>query len=153
MNFLYTQAVHANRQLLLFQLKQRPFWPDANTKMLAPRHEESSMQYKTKHTAGRADFASLGNAGKALLLGIVLGTAIVSGCSRSSPASGDSSSGGSAGSSGDAIHVLSNRADLISGNDALVSVVPPAGASSGAKMSVNGKDVTSAFALQTDGSY
>lgn len=112
------------------------------------------MQYKTPGTAGRADFSSLANSGKALLLGLVLGTAIVSGCSRSSPASGGGNSGtaGPSSSSG-AISVLSNRADLISGNDALISVTPPVSAPTGAKMSLNGKDVTSAFVMQADGSY
>jgi hypothetical protein len=42
-----------------------------------------------------------------------------------------------------AIHVLSNRADLISGGDVLVQVVPPAGLSaSKLHVRLNGTDVT-----------
>lgn len=107
------------------------------------------MQYKTKRAGDRAVVPSLFHGSKALLLGIVLGAAIVSGCSRSSAVSG---SAAGPGSSAGTISVLSNRADLISGNDALVSVMPPAGLSSGAKMSLNGKDVSSAFVAQGDGS-
>lgn len=46
------------------------------------------------------------------------------------------------------IKVLSNRADLISGGDALVEVVPSA-----TKVELNGKDITSAFALRPNGRY
>jgi len=46
------------------------------------------------------------------------------------------------------IRVLSNRADLISGGDALVQVVP-----AGARVDVGGRDVTSAFARRSDGRY
>src|SRR3954452_408087 len=44
------------------------------------------------------------------------------------------------------IKVLSNRADLISGGDALVRVAP-----AGAKVTVNGKDVTKLFAVRPNG--
>ncbi|MEA2683675.1 MAG: hypothetical protein QOK05_2003 [Chloroflexota bacterium] len=45
------------------------------------------------------------------------------------------------------IKVLSNRADLVSGGDALVQVLLPAGVDpAGAKIEVDGRDVTSAFA-------
>src|SRR3954452_3564178 len=46
------------------------------------------------------------------------------------------------------IRVLSNRAHLISGGDALVRVTPK-----GAKVTVGKKDVTGAFALRPDGRY
>jgi hypothetical protein len=46
------------------------------------------------------------------------------------------------------IRVLSNRADLISGGDALVQVVP-----AGAKVDVDGRDATKAFAVRPDGRY
>ena len=46
------------------------------------------------------------------------------------------------------IRVLSNRADIISGGDALVQVEP-----AGAKVAVDGKDVTSRFAQRPDGRY
>src|SRR3954447_24263811 len=52
------------------------------------------------------------------------------------------------------IQVLSNRADLISGDDALVAVALPDGADpSAVKMRLNGDDVTSAFALRANGRY
>ncbi len=113
------------------------------------------MLHNPKHAGGRAVISSLKNSSQALLLGVLIGVAIVSGCSRSSPVSGSASGGSSVGpgSADGAIRVLSNRADLISGNDALVSIVPPAGAASGAKMSLNGQDVTPAFIMQSDGSY
>src|SRR3954464_1947380 len=46
------------------------------------------------------------------------------------------------------IDVLSNRADLISGGDALVRVTPPA-----SEVTVAGRDVTSAFAITDAGTY
>jgi hypothetical protein len=46
------------------------------------------------------------------------------------------------------IRALSNRADLVSGGDALVQVVPAA-----TKVSVDGHDVTSAFGVRSDGRY
>ena len=46
------------------------------------------------------------------------------------------------------IRVLSNRADLISGGDALVQVTP-----AGAKVTADGRDVTSQFAVRPDGRY
>ncbi|HEX8645452.1 MAG TPA: DUF6351 family protein [Thermoleophilaceae bacterium] len=46
------------------------------------------------------------------------------------------------------IRVLSNRADLISGGDALVEVVP-----SGARVALGGRDVTKAFAVRPGGRY
>ncbi|MFN2615930.1 MAG: DUF6351 family protein [Thermoleophilaceae bacterium] len=52
------------------------------------------------------------------------------------------------------IRALSNRADLISGGDALVQVVPPSGVSTKSiKVDLNGKNVTSAFAVRPDGRY
>ena len=52
------------------------------------------------------------------------------------------------------IKVLSNRADLISGGDALVEVLLPAGVSaSGLRMALDGRDVTSAFAVRANGRY
>ncbi len=50
------------------------------------------------------------------------------------------------------IYVLSNRADLISGGDALVEVTIPAGANPSAmRVAVGKRDVTSAFAVRADG--
>ncbi|MES2883836.1 MAG: DUF6351 family protein [Pseudomonadota bacterium] len=50
------------------------------------------------------------------------------------------------------IQVLSNRADLISGGDALVEIVLPAGKDASAlKVERNGSDVTRAFARRADG--
>src|SRR4051812_25413136 len=58
------------------------------------------------------------------------------------------------GSRGPEIRTLSNRADLISGGDALVQVIAPAGVTPGSiNVSVDGRDVTSAFAVRSDGRY
>src|SRR3546814_1005722 len=66
-------------------------------------------------------------------------------CSSDLP-SGNSSSGGID------IRVMSNRADLISGGDALLDIVTPAGVDSASvTMSLNGKDVSGAFASTEDG--
>ena len=52
------------------------------------------------------------------------------------------------------IVVLSNRADLVSGGDALVQVVLPARVDPATvRVSLNGADVTSAFAVRPDGRY
>jgi Tannase-like family of unknown function (DUF6351) len=52
------------------------------------------------------------------------------------------------------IVVLSNRADLVSGGDALVQVVLPGRVDSGTvRVSLNGSDVTSAFAVRPEGRY
>ncbi|AMO23089.1 DUF6351 family protein [Ramlibacter solisilvae] len=52
------------------------------------------------------------------------------------------------------IRTLSNRADLVSGGDVLVAIVPPSGAAgfSGLKVDVDGRDVTNAFVVGADGS-
>jgi hypothetical protein len=55
---------------------------------------------------------------------------------------------GTAAASAAQINVLSNRADLISGGDALVSVAP-----AGAKVTLNGADITSQFANRANGRY
>src|SRR3712207_2484722 len=52
------------------------------------------------------------------------------------------------------LRVLSNRADLISGGDALVQVAAPAGVDPASiRVDVDGRDVTGAFALRPDGRY
>jgi hypothetical protein len=62
-------------------------------------------------------------------------------------------SGGVASASGvDALEVVSNRADLISGGDALVSA-DLAGDAAGVRVDVDGVDVTSAFAVRPNGRY
>jgi hypothetical protein len=65
---------------------------------------------------------------------------------------GGSNGNGSSGAS--AVRVLSNRADLISGGDALVQVVLPDGAPAGATtVDLNGVDVTHDFSSASDGRY
>jgi len=62
------------------------------------------------------------------------------------------SGGGSPEIGGLEIKTLSNRADLVSGGDALVEIVLPAGATAtGLSVSVDGRDVSSAFAPRADG--
>ena len=52
------------------------------------------------------------------------------------------------------INVLSNRADLISGGDALVQIVVPSGVDpASVRVDVDGRDVTSAFAVRSDGRF
>jgi hypothetical protein len=52
------------------------------------------------------------------------------------------------------ITVLSNRADLISGGDALVEVVLPSAVAPGTvRVTVNGRDVSDAFAVRADGRF
>src|SRR5215510_6478487 len=54
------------------------------------------------------------------------------------------------------IRILSNRADLISGGDALVEIVLPAKAKAkpgDVRVDVDGRDVTSAFAVRADGRF
>jgi hypothetical protein len=52
------------------------------------------------------------------------------------------------------IEVLSNRADLISAGDALVEVTPPLGVDAGQiAVSVDGRDVTSQFAVRPNGRF
>lgn len=52
------------------------------------------------------------------------------------------------------IKVLSNRADLVSGGDALVEVVLPSGGTpENVRVDVDGRDVTSAFAVRPDGRF
>ena len=52
------------------------------------------------------------------------------------------------------IRVLSTRADLVTGGDALVEVRLPAGASpAAARVSIDGRDVTPAFAVRASGRY
>ena len=75
-----------------------------------------------------------------LLLLLSAGAFLIA-CGQSSPVSG----GGS--SSSRLIRVLSNRADLISGGDALIEVVLSGHAPSEARVSLNGTDVTRRFSL------
>lgn len=82
--------------------------------------------------------------------------ALLLSCSRSTSApNGGALAGGVSGPiSGNAIQVLSNRADLVSGGDALVAVALPAGVSANAvSVDLNGKDVTPQFSTSADGRY
>jgi hypothetical protein len=72
--------------------------------------------------------------------GAAIGSALLSAIALAAPAFAASPS--------PQIRVLSNRADLISGGDALVQVVP-----AGAKVDVGGRDVTGAFAVRPGGRY
>lgn len=80
---------------------------------------------------------------------------LLASCGSSSPVTGTGSgAGGSGPVSGNAIQILSNRADLISGGAALVQVTLPAGAAASAvTVSLNGGDVTSQFSMTASGVY
>jgi hypothetical protein len=74
---------------------------------------------------------------------------MLAGCVVIPSASGDPGNGGQP-----QLLVLSNRADLVSGGDALVQVVLPARIDpSTVQVSLNGTDVTSAFAVRPNGDY
>ena len=50
------------------------------------------------------------------------------------------------------VKVLSNRADMVSGGDAFVQIIPPAGSiASNLVVQLNGQEITSVFALRADG--
>ena len=51
------------------------------------------------------------------------------------------------------IHVLSNRADLISGGDALVSIDVPRVNTNGVRVYLNGQNITRSFALRPNGRF
>ena len=73
------------------------------------------------------------------------------GCGESGD-SGGSSAVSAADAGGSVIKVVSNRADLISGDDVLIDVVPPAGTDSGAiAVTLNGGDVTGQFSPTAQG--
>jgi hypothetical protein len=62
--------------------------------------------------------------------------------------------GASAAAAALSIHVLSNRADAISGGDALVSVSVPRGVSpSSVKVTLGSSDITNEFAPRPNGAY
>jgi hypothetical protein len=73
-------------------------------------------------------------------------TVAVAGCARSGPAS-DTPAGSNA------IRVLSNRADLISGGDALIEIALGDNAPEDVEVALNGDDVTSAFSLDEAGRF
>jgi hypothetical protein len=65
---------------------------------------------------------------------------VLAGISSAGPAAGDVR-----------ISTLSNRADLVSGEDALVRISTPGASASSARISLNGRDVTRAFRAHSDG--
>src|SRR5437763_10386665 len=68
------------------------------------------------------------------------------------PLAGSPAANGKANGGQPEIVVLSNRADLISGGDALVQInVPDRVAPASVRVSLNGRDVTSAFAVRANG--
>ncbi len=93
----------------------------------------------TAATTRRASTTIAGAIGLVISLGIALAGANVA-----------RSVGGSIGS----IDVLSNRADLVSGGDALVAVeIAPGTNLAGVHVTLNGDDVTEQFAVRQDGSF
>ncbi|MGH8431353.1 MAG: DUF6351 family protein, partial [Solimonas sp.] len=81
-------------------------------------------------------------------LAAVAAVCLLVACGRSSTVDGGTGTDGAH----SVIKVLSNRADLISGGDALVEVVPPPGVDAAAmKMALNGRDVSGQFAPTAEG--
>src|SRR5213075_747856 len=67
---------------------------------------------------------------------------------------GESTQVGGASAGGPVIHVVSNRADLISGDEALIDIVPPAGTDSDEiTVTLNGADVTGQFSPTAQGTW
>ncbi len=110
-----------------------------------------------RFSKARQGNSSLPRRGRLWLVSAALGSILLHACGSSSPVSGSNGSGGGAGSgpvSGDAIQVLSNRADLINGGDVLVQVTLPSGtAASAVTVDLNGQDVTSGFSAGAGGRY
>ena len=78
-----------------------------------------------------------------LFVAVVIGMVVVTGSPAAAPAADRFD-----------VKVLSNRADLISGGDALVEVIVPTGvAASSVRVDVDGRDVTSSFAVRPNGRY
>ncbi|MDR3418509.1 MAG: DUF6351 family protein [Nevskia sp.] len=72
----------------------------------------------------------------------------------SSGGGGPGGNSNASGSNSPTIKVLSNRADLINGGDALVEVDPPSGtAASALRVSLNGQDISAQFAASGGGQY
>lgn len=106
----------------------------------------------------RSGGLSLLGYGKALLVLVALSGVLLVACGRITPISGTPKAGDSGETggpvSGSAIKVLSNRADLISGGDALVQVILPVGTpASAVTVDLNGQDVTKQFSTSTDGRF
>ncbi len=77
------------------------------------------------------------------LVAALAAVVVLLGCSRSSPVATESAP---------TIEVLSNRADLISGGDALIRINLPSNATiQGLKVALNGKDVSSVFVQSSTG--
>jgi hypothetical protein len=65
---------------------------------------------------------------------------------------GGGGSGGDGGATGHMeVRTLSTRADLVSGGDVLVELIPEGGNAGGLKVTLNGSDITGAFAKRADG--
>ena len=80
-------------------------------------------------------------AGRGIWLAAAVAAGLLAGCGSSDDAAAPLQ-----------VRTLNNRADLVSGGDAMVEVVLPAGASaSSLKVDVDGRDVSSAFAVRADG--
>lgn len=90
----------------------------------------------------------------ALTRGVLLAMASMLAACGGGSGGDDDGNGGTNPSPVAELKVLSNRADLVSGGDALIEVVAPAGTDPATlKIDVNGADVTNAFELRPDGRY
>ena len=63
---------------------------------------------------------------------------------------GDGGGSGSGATGRMEVRTLSTRADLVSGGDVLVELIPEGGNASGLKVTLNGNDITGAFAKRAD---
>lgn len=88
---------------------------------------------------------------RATALAVVMFSTVLTGCGSSEPVT-DSGPGSGGPSGAPTIAVLSNRADMISGGDALVELLAADGATpNGWRVTLNGTDISSAFALRPNG--
>ena len=84
---------------------------------------------------------------------VLVGTVVIPGASAHTVAGMSPSASGNNGGQPELV-VLSNRADLVSGGDALVQVdLPNRVDPSTVRVSLDGKDVTSMFAVRPNGAY
>lgn len=75
----------------------------------------------------------------------------VAACGGGGGHGGGGGSGGNPGTANMEAQTLSTRADLVSGGDVLVELKPEGGDATGLKVTLNGTDITSAFAKRADG--
>lgn len=88
-----------------------------------------------------------------ILAAILLIPAALTGCGQGSDKPAGASGSGGELSVSPGVRILSNRADLISGGDALVELLPPAAAAGAPQVKLNGRDISASFARRENQRY